>query len=116
MRIDGEQESSNVDDRRGMSTGKGLAIGGGAVGIIFLIIKLLLGGSPDDSLNQQLNQQLNQPGQTQEMTAEEKAADDEQAHFVKVVLKYTEDVWDDLFAKQGKQYTHPTLVLFRGQV
>ena len=116
MRIDGEQESSNVDDRRGMSTGKGLAIGGGAVGIIFLIIKLLLGGSPDDSLNQQLNQQLNQPGQTQEMSAEEKAADDEQAHFVKVVLKYTEDVWDDLFAKQGKQYTHPTLVLFRGQV
>ena len=116
MRIDGEQESSNVDDRRGMSTGKGLAIGGGAVGIIFLIIKLLLGGSPDDSLNQQLNQQLNQPGQANEMTAEEKAADDEQAHFVKVVLKYTEDVWDDLFAKQGKQYTHPTLVLFRGQV
>lgn len=112
MRIDGEQESSNVDDRRGMSTGKGLAIGGGAIGIIFLIIKLLLGGSPDDTLNQQLSQ----PSQTHEMTAEEKAADDERAHFVKVVLKYTEDVWDDLFAKQGNQYTHPTLVLFRDEV
>ncbi|MBS1919970.1 MAG: neutral zinc metallopeptidase [Bacteroidetes bacterium] len=117
MRIDGEQESSNVDDRRGMSTGKGLAIGGGAVGIIFLIIKLLLGGGTDDgSLTQQMNQQLNQQGTTQEMTPEEKAADDERAHFVKVVLRYTEEVWSDLFAKQGKQYRDPTLVLFRDGV
>jgi predicted metalloprotease len=112
MRIDGEQESTNVDDRRGMSAGKGIAIGGGAIGIIFLIIKLLLGGGNDDSLNQQLSQ----PGTTQQMTAEEQAADDERAHFVKVVLKYTEDVWDDLFTKQRKQYTHPTLVLFRDEV
>ncbi|MCC7400997.1 MAG: neutral zinc metallopeptidase [Chitinophagaceae bacterium] len=114
MRIDGEQESSNVDDRRGMSAGKGLAIGGGAIGIIFLIIKLLLGGSgnaPD--ITQQITQQMTT---TQEMTPEEKAADDKRAHFVKVVLRYTEDVWGDLFAKQGKQYRHPTLVLFRDAV
>lgn len=114
MRIDGEQESTNVDDRRGMSTGKGLAIGGGAIGIIFLILKLLMGGNSEG--NDPFNQQLSLPGTTTEMTAEEKAADDERAHFVKVVLRYTEDVWDNLFAKQGKQYVHPTLVLFRGQV
>ncbi len=112
MRIDGESESTNVDDRRGMSKGKGIAIGGGAIGIIFLILKLLLGGGNDDSLNRQLSV----PGTTKEMTAEEKADDDERAHFVKVVLHYTEDVWDDLFAKQGKQYRHPTLVLFRDEV
>jgi hypothetical protein len=29
MRLDGERESSNVDDRRGLSTGGGVAIGGG---------------------------------------------------------------------------------------
>lgn len=115
MRTDGEQESGNVDDRRGMSTGKGLAIGGGAIGIIFLLIKLFLGGNIDES---SLNQQLSLPGMntTQQLTPEEQAADEERAHFVKVVLKYTEDVWDDLFRKQGKQYVHPTLVLFRGQV
>ena len=112
MRWEGERESSNVDDRRGMSAGKGIAIGGGAIGVIFLIIKLLLGGgdSTDDGSTQQ---QITIPGTTQEMTAEEKAADDERAKFVKVVLKYTEDVWDDLFAKQGKKYSYPTLVLFR---
>jgi predicted metalloprotease len=114
MRIDGEQESTNVDDRRGMSTGKGLAIGGGTLGIIFLIIKLLLGGNSNDpSITQQITQQMTT---TQEMTPEEKAADEERAHFVKVVLHYTEDVWDDLFAKMGKQYRHPTLVLFRDAV
>ncbi len=50
------------------------------------------------------------------MTAEEKAADDERAKFVKVVLGYTEDVWSELFAQEGKQYQQPTLVLFRGSV
>ena len=50
------------------------------------------------------------------MTAEEKAADDERAKFVKVVLGYTEDVWDELFSQQGKTYQQPTLVLFRNRV
>src|SRR5256885_1889073 len=108
MRWLGGRESSNVDDRRGLSGGH-VAIGGGIIGVIFLVIKLLMGGNSDD-INQQL--QTTQE-QTQPMTAEEKAADDERAKFVKVVLGYTEDVWDDLFAKERKQYTHPTLVLFR---
>ncbi|TMI95972.1 MAG: metalloprotease, partial [Bacteroidetes bacterium] len=45
-----------------------------------------------------------------------KAADDERAKFVKVVLGYTEDVWDSLFVLQGKEYKKPTLVLFRSSV
>ncbi|MCZ2458562.1 MAG: neutral zinc metallopeptidase [Chitinophagales bacterium] len=115
MRIDGEQESRNVDDRRGMSTGKGLAIGGGAIGIIFLIIQLLMGGGSSDPsvITQQITQQM---GNSQQMTPEEQAADDERAHFVKVVLRYTEEVWDDIFTKMGKQYREPTLVLFRDGV
>lgn len=113
MRWKGERQSSNVDDRRGMSAGKGLAMGGGAVAVIFLIIKLLTGGdnssiSPMDIL---------QPGgAVQEMTVEEQAAEDERAQFVKVVLAYTEDVWDKLFVEKGDPYRYPTLVLFRGQV
>ncbi len=47
------------------------------------------------------------------MTAEEKAADDKRASFVKVVFADTEDVWDKIFADNGKQYEKPTLVLFR---
>jgi predicted metalloprotease len=109
MRWIGGRESSNVDDRRGFSTGGGVAIGGGLIGVIFLVIKLLTGGDVSQD-----TQQI--PGQTQQMSAEQKAADDERAKFVKVVLGYTEDVWDSLFRANGKEYTKPTLVLFRNGV
>ena len=107
MKWIGGRESSNVDDRRGISGG-GLAIGGGIIGVIALLLNMFLGGGRSDQPQIQL------PDQSQQMTAEEKAADDERAKFVKVVLGYTEDVWGKLFSEQGKQYQQPTLVLFRG--
>jgi predicted metalloprotease len=100
----GRRESANVEDRRGFSGG-GLAVGGGVIGAIFLIVKFLLGGGDPSQLPQQ--------APAQELTAEEKAKDDERAHFVKVVLADTEDVWAELLKKMGKQYNDPTLVLFR---
>ena len=45
-----------------------------------------------------------------------KAKDDERAKFVSVVLGYTEDVWDSLFAVNGRQYVKPRLALFRNTV
>lgn len=104
----GRRESSNVDDRRGVSGGP-LAVGGGIVGIIFLLAKFLLGGGEVSDLQQVFPQ-----GQQQEMTTEQKAADDEWAKFVKVVFADTEDVWDKIFGDMGRQYQKPTLVLFRG--
>jgi len=108
MRWIGGRESSNVDDRRGISGG-GILAGGGIIGVIVVVLRLLLGGGGSDT-------PIQLPDQTQSMTAEEKAADDERAKFVKVVLGYTEDVWTQLFSQQGSQYRDPTLVLFRGQV
>jgi len=102
----GRRESGNVEDRRGISGG-GIAVGGGIIGAIFLIVKFLLGGGDPSQLPQQL------PQETRELTAEEKAKDDERASFVKVVLADTEDVWGELFRKMGRQYQDPTLVLFR---
>jgi predicted metalloprotease len=102
----GRRESGNVEDRRGVSGG-GLAVGGGIIGAIFLVVKFLLGGGDPSQLPQQL------PQQSRELTAEEKAADDERAKFVKVVLADTEDTWGELFRKMGKQYNDPTLVMFR---
>ena len=104
----GRRESSNVDDRRGVSGGP-LAVGGGIIGVIFLLAKFLLGDGDVTDLQQGFPQ-----GQQQEMTVEQKAADDERAKFVKVVLADTEDVWDKIFRDMGSQYQPPTLVLFRG--
>ena len=102
----GRRQSSNVDDRRGIGAG-GLAIGGGVIGVIALIINLLMGGDPSQ-IPEILPQQQSQP-----MSPEQQAADDERAQFVKVVLAETEDVWNSILQKQGQNYPEPTLVLFR---
>ncbi len=103
----GRRESSNVEDRRGISGG-GMAVGGGVIGVIFILAKFLLGGGDLNDL-----QQLGAP-QQQELTTEQKAAQDTEAAFVKVVLADTEDVWTKLFSDMGRTYTDPTLVLFSG--
>ena len=103
----GRRESTNVDDRRGLSGG-GMAMGGGIIGVIFLLAKFLLGNGDINDLNQ-IIQQPQQP-----LTQEQRAAQDTEAAFVKVVLADTEDVWTKLFSDMGKTYTDPTLVLFNG--
>lgn len=112
MRWIGSRQSSNVDDRRGVSGGT-IAAGGGILGVIALLLNFLLGGSGGDG--SPLPQQF--PGATtREMSAEEKKADDERASFVRVVLAETEDVWNKLYADRGQDYPEPTLVLFRDVV
>lgn len=107
----GRRGSSNVDDRRGI--GGPVAIGGGIIGVIALIINFLLGGNADVS-------QLPLPGagggQAQQLPPAQQAAEDQRAQFVKVVLADTEDVWNALFQKAGSQYHEPRMVLFRGAV
>lgn len=103
----GRRESSNVEDRRGISGG-GMAVGGGIIGVIFILAKFLLGGGDLNDLQQLA------PQQQQELTTEQKAAQDQEAAFVKVVLADTEDVWSKIFSDMGRTYTDPTLVLFSG--
>ena len=73
----GRRQSGNVDDRRGISGGQ-VAVGGGVLGVIFLIAQFLLGGGDISDLQQTLPQ----GGPQQELTAEQKAGDDERAGFV----------------------------------
>jgi uncharacterized protein len=107
----GRRGSTNVDDRRGISGG-GAVAGGGVVALIIYLVYSFLGGGDGSQPPPNL------PGftTTTEMSPEEKAADDERAEFVKVVLAETEDVWNDLFAREGEDYAEPTLVLFRDGV
>ncbi|MDO9376713.1 MAG: neutral zinc metallopeptidase [Ferruginibacter sp.] len=105
----GRRESSNVDDRRGMSGGK-IAAGGGVIGVIALLLNFLLGGDGSVPIPQLPSQQ-----QT-ELSPQEAAADEQRAKFVKVVLADTEDVWGKLFQQSGNRYSAPTLVLFRDAV
>ena len=111
MKWIGSRQSSNVDDRRGVSGGK--IAGGGIIGvIIYFVYTFVSGGKVDPTQIQEKMQQTTQ----RTLTPEEQAADDERANFVKVVLAETEDVWNNIFSKSGEQYTEPTVVLFRDAV
>lgn len=100
MRWRGRAGSGNVSDRRGM--GGKLAVGGGLGGMVILILSLLLGGNPLETID--LGAQA-----THTPSAEE----EENAAFVSVVLKDTEDVWNFLFEQEfNADYQEPTLVLF----
>lgn len=111
MKWRGRQGSDNMDDRRGMSGGK-LAVGGGAIGLIVLLINMFMGGDSSEVMNEILQQQGQ--GSQQEVPLSEK--DKEMGQFVSVILKDTEDVWSEIFAQNGKTYQKPGLVLFREAV
>ena len=110
MKWKGRKESSNVEDRRGMSR-KGIAGVGGGFGIVVVIIVMLLGGNPNDLLNSLGSNDTNNTSPYEE-TDEEK----ELAQFVSVVLGDTERVWSEEFRKQGLEYKDPTLVLYTDSV
>lgn len=110
MKWEGRRQSGNVEDRRGMSTAGKLAAGGGAIGLIFLLLQLFMGGD-----NAALLQQLQVPETTAD-GAPLSEADQKLGAFVATVLADTEDVWKKIFAENGWQYEEPKLVLFRNAV
>ena len=109
MRLEGRRESTNVEDRRGVSGG---AIAGGLGGgaIIIALIVMLLGGDPTSVLQQAGNMQTTE--QTGEVTFSEE--EQELASFAKKILAGTEDIWTAQFAKYGYQYQAPKMVLYTG--
>jgi predicted metalloprotease len=112
MRIEGQEESENVEDRRSMSGG-GMVLTGGAGTLLLMLIVWLLGGNPLQLL-QQMPQQPGQAGQP--MQGGPPPGQEQLTHFVKVVLRDTEVVWDELFRQQRKTYRYPKLVLFTNSV
>ncbi len=108
MKYIGRRRSQNVEDRRGLSTGRMVA-GGGLGTIAIVIIVMLLGGDPTEVLNQ-----IGGSANTEHINTT--PVEEEMATFVSVVLADTEEVWHKLFRQMGKTYREPTLVLFRQQV
>ena len=108
MEWKGRRQSTNVEDRRGRSTGK-VAVGGGAGAIIIILLGLLFGGQFGDILGS-AGQMLS----TSTTVVSTAAATDEASQFVRVVLADTEDFWTQEFTSMGKTYHPPTLVLFTG--
>ena len=113
MRLDGRRESSNVEDRRGMSGGTVAGLGLGGIALV-AIITFLMGGNLGDVI--QNVQNAGGIGSMSEQTSYEPTAENEAlATFSKQILASTEDVWSAYFRRNGiGEYRNPTLVLYSG--
>ena len=109
MRLDELPTSRRVEDRRGLTAGRAGGVGIGTVVVLGLIgwtfgidPRVLIGGA----------QMLSRVGQTQQQQVPTGAPSDEIGHFVSAVLGSSEEVWTGVFARNGKTYKPPTLVMF----
>ncbi len=111
------RRSSNVEDRRGMSLGRGAKVGGLGLGgmLILFVIAMVLGVDPVQLLRNVEVAQVPATSAPSDSPAPG-GPGDEQAAFVSVVLADTEDVWGEVFAANGQRYAPPTLVLFSDRV
>lgn len=108
MRLRGVRGSRNIEDRRKRGGRAGAGIGG-----VGLLVVLAVGYFAGVDVTPFLQGQggVSQPGETRELTAEEKQA----GEFSSRVLATTEDVWGQIFPQQiGKPYSPPVMVLYAG--
>jgi len=109
-------QSSNVEDRRGLG-GRGLALGGGGIGIVILAVVAMLFGVDPRQLLEGLPSEVTQTQQPSQATNSTNRPPDENRQFVGAVMKMTEDVWGEILPQQARvRYQQPKLVLFDGQV
>ncbi len=110
MRYKGRRQSSNVEDRRGRSSSSGgigipLLLGGFKGKWLILIVLALLLFKGFGGIGEVLG--TDSPVQSS-------AQEEELKEFVSVVLAETEDVWNEVFRKEGGTYREPGLVLYSG--
>lgn len=110
MKWEGRRQSDNLEDRRGMSTTGKVAVGGGAIGLIFLLFQLFMGGDSQDIANALAQQMQATQSQTtsRELSPKEKLV----GEFVSTILASTEDTWHEVFRKNNMTYKEPKMVLF----
>jgi len=138
MKWRGRERSSNIEDRRGQRSGGLGGLGGlggsrgggiriptggrgsrggisGLIGIVVVlgIIWFVTGQNPLDMLTDGSSIGSASSATSRQLPAE---GQDELADFVGVVVKETEDLWNEQFAAIGENYPEPTVVLFSDAV
>ncbi len=118
MNLDGRRESTNVEDRRGMSGGMKAGLGGGIMGIVIALLAMFMGGGNMGDVLGNLGNMIQveeQPTMREDGKVEFSEEEQELAKFSKQILGGTEDIWSQIFAQQGLgEYHNPKMVLYSG--
>jgi uncharacterized protein len=114
MKWIGRRQSDNMEDQRGGVSGGKVALGGGAIGIIILLINLF-GGQNAQQLTPML-EQMQQGQQTTQTTQELTPEDKQMGEFASTIQADTEDVWSKIFKENNMTYENPKMVLFTSNV
>jgi uncharacterized protein len=116
MRWQGQRQSENIEDRRGLgpvSLGGAGGLGIGGI-VLVLAVSYFTGINPLALIDMMSGlQSTTQPSVESVPTG---PVNDELGQFASVVLADTEDTWKQLLPKVGRQYDNPRLVLFTGAV
>ena len=115
-------DPSQVQDRRGQSTGRTIAFGGGGLGIIAILIYLLLGADPSDLLSSMDTSSYSSadPYSSGEMLSLEEecrtGADANERQDCRIVgyVNSVQAFWTDEFAGYGAKYVPADTILFSG--
>jgi predicted metalloprotease len=106
-----KQDSGNFEDRRGMSGGGKAILGGGAIGIIIILLNIF-GGETGQSIGNILQQtqgtETGEQTKTRELSAEEKELGD----FAESCFVYNTKTWTTIFDENNMTFEEPGMVLF----
>ncbi len=109
MRWKGRRRSTNIEDRRGARAPR--LLGGGIGTIVLVLVALYFGVDPRPLLQMVESGVATSSGSR---PSDEDLRNDPLADMVSVVVADTEDVWTEIFARQGRRYEPPVLVMFTG--
>jgi predicted metalloprotease len=117
MRLEDQQRSENIEDRRGMRIpGGGRGLVGGGIGVVVIVLIAMFLGIDPGVVMQGMQQGPVATAPQQPVETKAPAREDQMADFIAAVLGSTEDTWTEIFARGGKRYEKPVLVLFSGAV
>lgn len=111
-------DTSQVEDRRGQrGGGRAIAVGGGGLGLLIMLVVYLLGGNPGDVIDmtrQAPASTQNDPDFTTVQESCDTGADAATREDCRIVgfVNSIQAFWADEFAKQGGNYSQANTVLF----
>jgi uncharacterized protein len=116
-------DTGQVQDVRGRSMGGGLAMGGGGLGIVVLVVYLLFAVLGSEGGLGQLapleDQRVGQGDTPSEVSTECRTGEDanrRQDCRIVAVVNSTQKFWDGVFARSDKRYPYADTVFFTGQI